>query len=822
MRLCVQTVNFAVRAFVGSAVHFCSRKMRFTVQTVNFARKTVPSGGVRLCVQTVNFAVRALVGSAAYFCSPEMRFTVQTVNFARKTAPSGLMRLCVQTVNRSSSLGTGFAARNFRSLRLLCLRNTVNMADYSPVSDRRPPSPWFGFMRPKPVDNHDPFGLGDDDYYDDDDDDGYDDPQHPSSPAEKPRWRRFGFWFRLGLLAFMVMIAWLVFTAPLSKSLQPIAPPQLTLLAADGQPIARNGAVVDRPVKAKDLPAHVKNAFLAIEDRRFYSHWGLDPRGLARAVWSNVTGGMTQGGSTITQQLAKNSFLTPERSLSRKAREMLIAFWLEAWLTKDEILERYLSNVYFGDNVYGLRAASLHYFYRQPERLTLAQASMLAGLVQAPSRLAPTQNVAGARKRAKMVLNAMVASEFISEAKAQATPFAEVDVRKQGALPTGTYFADWAMPEARELAGQTYGAKPVRTTLDANLQRLARRVAAGAPLGKAQVALVAMRPNGEVVAMIGGKSYSASPFNRATQAQRQSGSTFKLFVYLAALRAGMTPDSMIDDTPITTGDYRPKNSGERYRGRITLRQAFAQSSNVATVRLYQQLGNDAVVKAARDLGVTSPIRDDPSVALGTSGMSLLELTSAYASVAANLYPVSPGALKKEEPGLFDSLWSPQRGFGSDTHDDLLEMLGAVVNQGTGRAARLRIKAYGKTGTSQDNRDALFVGFAGGLIVGVWVGNDDNSPLRGVNGGGLPARIWADFMGGAVKGARLAPAAKPKPLPKPVDPQLPIGIDDAEINLGDDVNVTFDGKIGDTRLNFKISKDGLSIEPAETKPKASAR
>ena len=674
-------------------------------------------------------------------------------------------------------------------------------------------------MRAKPAARHDPFGLGEQDEWDDGEAD-YDDPSYAPEPREKPRWRRFGFWFRLGLLAFMVTLAWLAFTAPLSKSLQPIAPPQLTLLAADGQPIARNGAVVDRPVKAKELPPHVKNAFLAIEDRRFYSHWGLDPRGLARALWSNVTGGMTQGGSTITQQLAKNSFLTPERSLSRKAREMLISFWLEAWLAKDEILERYLSNVYFGDNVYGLRAASLHYFYRQPERLTLPQAAMLAGLVQAPSRLAPTQNEAGARKRAKMVLNAMVASGFINEAKAKATPFAEVDVRESGALPTGTYFADWAMPEARELVGQTYSAKPVKTTLDANLQRLARRVAGGAPLGKAQVALVAMRPNGEVVAMIGGKSYSESPFNRATQAQRQAGSTFKLFVYLAALRAGMTPDSKIDDKPIKDGEYRPKNSGDRYRGTITLRQAFAQSSNVATVRLYQQLGNKAVVKAARDLGVTSAIRDDPSVALGTSSMSLLELTSAYAAIAAKRYPVVPGALKKEEPGWFDSLWSSQRGLGSQTHEQMLDMLGAVVNQGTGRAARLRIKSYGKTGTSQDNRDALFVGFAGDLVVGVWVGNDDNSPLRGVNGGGLPARIWADFVAGAVKGARLAPAPKPKLPTIPVDPKLPIGIDDADITLGSDASVTVDGVVGDTRLNLRVSKDGLSIESADEKPRAS--
>ena len=279
--------------------------------------------------------------------------------------------------------------------------------------------------------------------------------EQPSAPGKpwlmgKTRW----WWFSrasAGLLAlFILIVFWLAITAPLSKSLQPIAPPRITLLAWDGTPIARNGAVVDKPVEVKNLPPHVVQAFLSIEDRRFYSHWGVDPRSIARALWSNTFGsGLKQGGSTITQQLAKFTFLTPERSLTRKAREALIAFWLEGWLTKDEILERYLSNAYFGDNVYGLRAASLHYFYRQPERLTLSQAAMLAGLVQAPNRLAPTRNPQRAAKRAKLVLNAMVATGAISEAKADATPIARIDVRYKETLPTGTYFADWAMPQAR-------------------------------------------------------------------------------------------------------------------------------------------------------------------------------------------------------------------------------------------------------------------------------------------------------------------------------------------------------------------------------------
>ena len=651
-------------------------------------------------------------------------------------------------------------------------------------------------------------------------------PPTPSIPPLPSPWIKRRLWIRRSIVAllllFIILLLWLAVTAPLSKSLQPIAPPQLTLLAADGQPIARNGAIIAAPVKIKALPIHVKQAFLAIEDRRFYSHWGVDPRGLARAALNNLGDGGTQGGSTITQQLAKFTFLTPERSLTRKAREMLIAFWLEAWLTKDQILERYLSNVYFGDNVYGLRAASLHYFFRQPERLTLPQAAMLAGLVQAPSRLAPTRNLKAARKRAQMVITAMVATGAISSAKARAPSPAGIDVRIRPTLPTGTYFADWAMPRARALVEEGYGNERVTTTLDARLQKIARRVVGGAPIGKAQIALVAMRPNGEVVAMIGGRSYDKSPFNRATQALRQPGSTFKLFVYLAALRSGMTPDTLISDTAITTGSYRPKNSGDRYRGQITLREAFARSSNVAAVRLYNMLGEAAVIRAARDLGVKSPLTADASLALGSSGLTLLELTSAYAAVAAGTMPVTPLAIPKDPPGILARLFGSDRSLGGRNAEMLRDMLNRTITQGTGRAAALGIKAYGKTGTSQDNRDALFVGFAGDLVVGVWIGNDDNKPLKGINGGGLPARIWRDFMAKAIKGA-----ARPAPQPTPAEdretlelpdipemPDIPINIDESEIRLGNDNSLNVDTEIGGLPLNMRIDREGIRVEQGE--------
>lgn len=577
----------------------------------------------------------------------------------------------------------------------------------------------------------------------------------PSAFAPPTRWRRrfqiAGWAVAAGLALLMVIIAWLAVTAPLSRSLKPIAPPSISLMSADSHLIARRGAIIDRPVAVADLPKHVPQAFMAIEDRRFYSHWGVDPRGIVRAAWHNLwSNGSSQGGSTITQQLAKGVFLSSDRTFGRKAREALIAFWLEAWLTKDQILERYLSNVYFGDNVYGLRAASLHYFNRQPEGLTISQAAMLAGLLKAPSRLAPTTNLKGARERAALVTQAMVEAGYITKTQRNALLPARLNVHEAPDPTSGTFFADWVLPQARDRAGAVYGAQNVTTTLDWRIQRLAEAAIRRAPLGKAEAALVAMKPDGSVVAMVGGKDYGKSAFNRAVQAKRQPGSTFKLFVYLAAFRAGMTPDDRIDDTPITTGTYRPANHGGKYRGRITLRQAFAASSNVAAVRLTQKVGVANVIKVARDLGVTAPLTEDLSLALGTSEIPLVELTEAYAAVAAGAYPVLAHGLPPEEQGWFDRLLSRQKRFSDDQLEMIRDLLSSAANRGTGSAAALRTSTFGKTGTTQDSRDAIFVGYAGGLVTAVWIGNDDNTPLPGgAAGGGVPARIWRNFMAGAI-------------------------------------------------------------------------
>jgi penicillin-binding protein 1A len=577
----------------------------------------------------------------------------------------------------------------------------------------------------------------------------------PSAFGPPTPWRRrlqiAGWVIAAGLAVLMVLVAWLAITAPLSRSLKPIAPPSISLMSADGHLIARRGAVIDRPVTMADLPAHVPQAFMAIEDRRFQSHWGVDPRGIARAMWHNLwSDGSSQGGSTITQQLAKGVFLSSDRTFGRKAREALIAVWLEVWLTKDQIMERYLSNVYFGDNVYGLRAAALHYFNRSPERLTIPQAAMLAGLLKAPSRLAPTSNLKGARTRAALVTQAMVDAGYISQAERNALPPARLNVHDTPDATTGTYFADWVLPQARDRAGAVYGEQKIATTLDWRIQRLAEAAIRRAPLGGAQAALVAMKPDGSVVAMVGGKNYGISSFNRAVQAKRQPGSTFKLFVYLAAFREGMTPDDMVDDTPITTGTYRPANHSGKYRGRITLRQAFAASSNVAAIRLTQKVGVDNVIKVTRDLGVTAPLTEDLSLALGTSEIPLVELAEAYAAVAAGAYPVFAHGLPPEEQGWFEKLMQRQRHFSDAQLEMIRDLLSSAANRGTGSAAALRTSTFGKTGTTQDSRDAIFVGYAGGLVTAVWIGNDDNTPLPGgAAGGGVPARIWRNFMSGAI-------------------------------------------------------------------------
>jgi len=598
---------------------------------------------------------------------------------------------------------------------------------------------------------------------------------------------------KIAAALFALAIIWLIVTAPLSRSLGPIDAPSITILSAEGEPIARRGAIIGAPVDVTRLPPHVGQAFVAIEDRRFFRHVGLDPWGLGRALWRDVRSGrLREGGSTITQQLAKTSFLSPARTPTRKLQEALIALWLEAWLSKEEILSRYISNVGFGDNVYGLRAAARHYFNVEPEALTVAQAAMLAGVANAPSRLAPSSHLEAAQARARLVLGAMHEVGFLTDAQLAAVRPARLRLGPRDDVPSGTYFADWVLPQAADLADDGYGQRLVQTTLEGDLQRLALRSVRRAGLGRAQVALVAMRLDGRVVAMVGGRDYAQSPFNRAVQARRQPGSAFKLFVYLAAFRRGMTPSTPVNDIPIRLGGWSPQNYGGAYRGPELLRDAVAFSSNSVAVQISERVGRDNVIRAARDLGITTPLRPDPSLPLGVNNVTLLELTSAYAAVAAGRYPIRAHGLPPESNGWFG--WGqPNRPVSRDRAFPMLrDVLYAVVQRGTGRAAALSVPTFGKTGTTSDYRDALFVGFAGDLVVGVWVGNDDNRPLPGITGGGTPARIWRSFMAEALgtTPARPAPAVPlyqadrqnenavdanaqaPAPEPEPEPPAVP--------------------------------------------------
>lgn len=586
--------------------------------------------------------------------------------------------------------------------------------------------------------------------------DGVPDPAGQSPEGGRPdkargRRRRRGVFIALAvaLATAVALVGSLLWSLPLGEALEPLENPTVILLSADGRPIARRGSYKEAPIDVAKLPPHVPGAFIAIEDRRFYRHLGVDPIAILRALRANAeAGGVSEGGSTITQQLAKNAFLSSERSLRRKAQEALIALYLEARLSKAEILSRYLSSVYFGDGAFGLRAAARHYFDKTPEELSIGEAAMLAGLVKAPSRLAPTSNPDGARERMRTVLGAMAETGVIT--RAQATRASRgVRIAPSGPkIPTGSYFADWVIPQVRASAGRRYGETIVRTTLDRDLQARAERILSqaikrdGEVLNVSQGALVAMRRDGSVVAMVGGRDYGESQFNRA-DGSRQPGSAFKLFVYFAALRSGWTTTTPILDAPVEVSGWTPRNHEGKYAGRqVPLITAFAGSSNVAAVRLAQEVGRDQIVRAARDLGVTEPIPDDLTLALGTGPMSLVQLTAAYAAIAAGEAPVVPHGVANQPP---------PRGVRRIPAKELAgmrDLLRSAVHRGTGIEAAIP-GAFGKTGTTQNYRDAIFVGYVGDLVVGVWVGNDDNAPMRGVVGGGLPARIWREFMTYAV-------------------------------------------------------------------------
>jgi len=579
----------------------------------------------------------------------------------------------------------------------------------------------------------------------------------------------------VGALTLAGAMLWALHDIPAEKPVGGSKESSLLLEASNGAPLGRVGPLKMADAARTDFPDTLVKAVVSIEDRRFYSHWGFDPQGMLRALRRNVAAGtVVEGGSTITQQLVKLRILGHERTLPAKLREALTAMWLDMHLGKDAILTRYLNSVYLGNGVYGMAAAARFYFDKRASELTVPEAAMLAGLIRSPSRENPFQNLEAAQARAAVVIDAMRENGAIDAATADDAKAHPASLHLSGqALRAGSWFADWIAKESADLTGAYAGSMRLRTTLVPGLQKLAEQAVGesldgpGAGRHASQAALVAMRPDGAVVAMVGGRNYQESQFNRAVNAQRQPGSAFKLFVYLAALRKGFSVDDTIDASPLDIKGWQPENYAERQYGRVTLAEAFAQSINTAAVRLAQQVGLNNVVAAARDLGVTGPLPAVPSLALGTADLSLLELTAAFASVQADKMPVKPwgiSGLGVEGQPRLQSMGAP---IGSTQslqpyQKPLLDLLQGVIQHGTGRAAALNGFAAGKTGTSQDYRDAWFIGFNDTLIVGVWVGNDDRTPMDRVTGGSLPAAIWKRFMTDAttVAARQEQPAAAP--------------------------------------------------------------
>jgi penicillin-binding protein 1A len=545
-------------------------------------------------------------------------------------------------------------------------------------------------------------------------------------------------------LAAALVVLWFCRDLPRpDAALDAVRRPGLTMQDRTGHVIATFGDLVGEPLRLREFAAFLPAAVVAVEDRRFYHHFGLDPLGLVRAAWVNLTAGrVVQGGSTITQQVAKTLFLTNARTTRRKVQEVLLTLWLERHFTKQEILEIYLNRVYLGAGAWGMDAAARMYFGVSARRLNLAQAAVLAGLPRAPSRFNPRVDPAAALARGKEVLIAMAETGVISADQAQA---AVTRITFPPSPMAPGWFADWVAEQAQTVLAPDADAT-MRTTLDSRDQALAEAQLAalldgpGLAANVGQGAVVVMdAASGAVRAMVGGRNFRASPFNRAVLARRQPGSSFKPFVWLTALETGMTPDDTVLDGPIRIGNWSPANFDRRYSGEITLEEALAQSVNTAAVRLLLQSGGaKAVAATAAALGISDKLPNDASLALGTGEVGLLELTAAYAPFFNGGYRVTPFGLDRipHQPHL---VIEPEQ------VAMMARMLGAVVSRGSGRAAAVPGRAVaGKTGTTQDSRDAWFIGSVKGMLIGVWLGNDDNEPMRGVIGGGLPARLFHDI------------------------------------------------------------------------------
>jgi len=545
----------------------------------------------------------------------------------------------------------------------------------------------------------------------------------------------------------------------------------ITILDDKGRLIARRGYTQGALVPVAELPTYVPNAFIAIEDRRFRHHFGIDPIGMMRAATENMTAGhVVQGGSTITQQLAKNLFLDPDRTFDRKMQEAMLALYLESRYSKDQILTLYLNRVYFGAGVFGIQAAAERFFGKPAIDLTLPEAAMLAGSVKAPARFNPQADPDASKERAATVLDAMDDAGYISDAVRDDAKTTRPRVVRETGTPNSGYFVDWVISRIPGYVGNINEPIVVETTFDVASQQMAERAVVqglareGSGLHAHEAALVAMLPDGAVRALVGGRSYADSPFDRATDASRQPGSAFKPFVYLTAFEHGRNPTDTMDDEPVNIHGWRPADFEGRYEGEISLERAFAKSSNSIAAQLAAEVGARAVAATAHRLGITSELMNVPSLALGTSGVSPLELTGAYAPFANGGEGVLPYGIVRIKTRAGKVLYTRAgSGLGRVVSEyntrEITQLMVATVTSGTGKAARLTERpSAGKTGTTQDFHDAWFVGFTADLVCGVWVGNDDNAPMVHATGGGLPAHIFKAFMEAAEGDLPVKPLA----------------------------------------------------------------
>ena len=528
--------------------------------------------------------------------------------------------------------------------------------------------------------------------------------------------------------------------------------PSTTITAENGNEVKTFGSVYSEVIRLNDLPSYVPDAIISTEDRRFYAHFGFDIVAFTRAMLTNIfMGRYAQGGSTITQQVAKNLFLTSQKNIKRKTQELLLAFWLEHKFSKEQILTLYLNRVYLGAVTYGIEAASQKYFQKSSRDMNLLEAAIIAGMLKAPSRYNPIASAERAKARAKVVLQNMVNNDALTERQMKYALTLPVGEDKSYKVQGADYFADWVYREVNDYIGERDNDIYVYTTLDQKIQENAEKILREAVFAAknrnvSEGAVVVLNKSGEVIAMVGGIDYRKSQFNRAVTALRQPGSAFKPFVYLTALQNGWKREDRIDDVPLSIGKWKPENYDKKYYGSVTLDEALMKSLNLATVNLSESLSRQDIIRTAKKMGISTPVENTPSLALGTFEVKVIDMATAYSAIANGGYATWPHAIR--EIYTRDGYQLYQRE--ADTENrildagavkDLTKMLEKVISQGTGRRAKIPGFAAGKTGTTQDYRDAWFVGFTDEYVIAVWVGNDDNSPMKGVTGGTLPAEIW---------------------------------------------------------------------------------